>query len=502
MTTSRTPWTVTVLMAIGTYAAMFAMTTLVEDGSWLRTVFFVLLLVTGADLAVRAATRSRFLPTLAALVAAVVVMIPLFAVDETGAKRLLPTPSAIGDLWQAIADGADYAGSTPAPAVVTTPLVALLTGFAVAIFIVADHLAASWRAVAVSGIVLILPWTPSIFLQYQVPMWALFATAACWMIAMGVARSTAVTQRSAPLTGAVVATCAALLATVMVVPAALGANGWGAIPRISAPDALDASTRLNLALDLRKSLTVNSAHVVLTYTTTGAHPDSLRLYTYRDFDGSRWTREKAAPTDSVPATGPILWPLPDPAWDASDPVTLSLDVSGLSERNLPLPTQPRTVEVDDSWTYSPSRDEATTSNKKGTKGMQYTIVAALDYFTAENLRASQGQIDAGTGNVSAAYTEVPTSVDLQRLQSLSADITKDAATQFDQAVALQNYLRDSANFTYDTSVSPVDGGDAGLAVPRRSPRILRAIRHHHGDARAVDGYSCSALGGLPRRPVW
>src|SRR3954447_2222933 len=109
MTTTRTPWTVTVLMAIGTYSAMFALTTLVEDGSWLRTVFLVLLLVTGADLAVRAATRSRFLPSLAALVAAVVVMIPLFAVDETGAERLLPTPSAIGDLWQAIADGADYA---------------------------------------------------------------------------------------------------------------------------------------------------------------------------------------------------------------------------------------------------------------------------------------------------------------------------------------------------------------------------------------------------------
>ena len=460
MTTTRTPWTVTVLMAVGTYAAMFAMTTLVEDGSWLRTVFLVLLLVTGADLAVRAATRSRFLPTLAALVAAVVVMIPLFAVDETGAKRLLPTPSAIGDLWQAIADGVEYAGSTPAPAVVTTPLVALLTGFAVAIFIVADHLAASWRAVAVSGVVLILPWTPSIFIQYQVPMWALFATAGCWMIAMGVARSSSVTQRSAPITGAVVATCAALLATVIVVPAALGANGWGAIPRFNAPEALDTSTRLNLALDLRKSLTVNSAKVVMTYMTTGAHPDSLRLYTFRDFDGSRWTREKADPTDSVPATGPILWPLQVPDWDAADHVTLAIDVTGLSQRNLPIPTQPRTVAVDDSWTYSPTRDEATTSNKKGTRGMKYTVVSALDYFTADNLRASQGQIDAGTGKVSAEYTQVPTSVDLARLQSLSADITKDATTQFDQAVALQNYLRDSSNFTYDTSVSPTDGGDA------------------------------------------
>ena len=30
MTATRTPWSVTVLMALGTYVAMFAMTTLVE----------------------------------------------------------------------------------------------------------------------------------------------------------------------------------------------------------------------------------------------------------------------------------------------------------------------------------------------------------------------------------------------------------------------------------------------------------------------------------------
>ena len=460
MTATRTPWSVTVLMALGTYVAMFAMTTLVEGSQWLRTVLFVLALVTAADLATRAATRSRLLPTLAALVTAVVVMIPLFAVDDSGAKRLLPTPSAIGDLWQAIEEGARYAGATPAPAEATTPLIALLTGFAVVIFIIADHLAASWRAVAVSGVVLMLPWTPAIFLQYQVPMWALFATAGCWMVAMGAARSSAAGHRSAPLTGAVIATCAALLATVLVVPAALGANGWGVIPRITTPDSLDTSTRLNLALDLRNSLTVNSARVVMTYVTTGAHPDTLRLYTYRDFDGSSWTREKAKPSDSEAASGPLLWPSQVNGWDGADHVILSLHVTDLSERNLPIPTQPRTVEVDDTWTYSPSRDEVTTSGKKGTHGLEYTVVTALKYFTADGLKASQGAIDAGADPVSAAYTKVPSSVDLQRLQSLAADITKDSTNQYEQAVALQNYLRDSANFTYDTSVSPVDGGDA------------------------------------------
>ena len=460
MNTSRAPWSVTVLMAVGTLVAMLALSTLLDGGGWLRTVAFVLAISCATDLAVRAASRSRFLPTIAALAAAVIAMIPLFAVREDGSKHLLPTPSALADLWHAIAEGASYAANTPAPATVTVELSALLTGFAVAIFVVADHLAASWRAVALSGIVLMLPWTPAIFLQYQVPMWALFATAACWMIAMGAVRSSSASNRSTPLTGAVIASTAALLVAVIVAPAAVGGNGWGAIPRFNAPSSLETSTRLDLALDLRKSLTVNSAQVVFTYVSSGQHPAALRLYTLRDFDGVTWTREKDDATDLIPAaTSGVLWSEKVTGWDDLEHVILSIDLTNSAERNLPLPTFPRSVDVPQNWQYSPSRDEVTTA-KGSSKGLQYSVVTALDYFTEDSLKESQAEIDAGTDPVSASYTEIPTSVDIGRITNLARDITEDAGTQFDEAVALQNYLRDSDNFTYDTSVEPVRSGDA------------------------------------------
>jgi transglutaminase-like putative cysteine protease len=459
MNTSRAPWSVTVLMAVGTLVAMLALSTLLEGGGWLRTVAFVIAISCAADLVVRAASRSRFLPSIAALAAAVIAMIPLFAVREDGSKHLLPTPSALGALWDAIAEGASYAASTPAPATVTVELSALVTGFAVAIFVVADHLAASWRAVALSGIVLILPWTPAIFLQYQVPMWALFATAACWMIAMGAARSSSASNRSTPITGAVLASTAALLVAVVVAPAAVGGNGWGAIPRFNAPSSLETSTRLDLALDLRKSLTVNSAQVVFSYVSSGQHPPTLRLYTLRDFDGVTWTREKDDATDLVPAGSGVLWPQEVTGWDDLDHVILSIDLVNSAERNLPLPTFPRSVDVPQNWQYSPSRDEVITA-KGSSKGLQYSVVTALDYFTEDSLKASQSAIDAGTDSVSASYTEIPTSVDIGRITNLARDITEDAGTQFDEAVALQNYLRNSDNFTYDTSVEPVRSGDA------------------------------------------
>ncbi|MCR6711251.1 MAG: DUF3488 and transglutaminase-like domain-containing protein [Demequina sp.] len=459
MNTSRAPWSVTVLMAVGTLVAMLALSTLLEGGGWLRTVAFVIAISCAADLVVRAASRSRFLPSIAALAAAVIAMIPLFAVREDGSKHLLPTPSALGALWDAIAEGASYAASTPAPATVTVELSALVTGFAVAIFVVADHLAASWRAVALSGIVLILPWTPAIFLQYQVPMWALFATAACWMIAMGAARSSSASNRSTPITGAVLASTAALLVAVIIAPAAVGGNGWGAIPRFNAPSSLETSTRLDLALDLRKSLTVNSAQVVFSYVSSGQHPPTLRLYTLRDFDGVTWTREKDDATDLVPAASGVLWPQEVTGWDDLDHVILSIDLVNSAERNLPLPTFPRSVDVPQNWQYSPSRDEVITA-KGSSKGLQYSVVTALDYFTEDSLKESQSAIDAGTDSVSASYTEIPTSVDIGRITNLARDITEDAGTQFDEAVALQNYLRNSDNFTYDTSVEPVRSGDA------------------------------------------
>jgi transglutaminase-like putative cysteine protease len=460
MSTTRAPWSVTVLMAVGTLVAMLALSTLLDGGGWLRTVAFVIAISCAADLAVRAATRSRFLPSAAALVAAVFAMIPLFAIKEDGTKHLLPTPSAVTDLWHAITEGASYAASTPAPATVTVELSALITAFAVAIFIVSDHLAASWKAVALSGIVLMLPWTPAIFLQYQVPMWALFATAACWMIAMGAVRSSAASNRAVPLTGAIIASTAALLVAVIVAPAAVGGNGWGAIPRFNAPSSLDTSTRLNLALDLRNSLTVNSSQVVFTYVSTGQHPPALRLYTLRDFDGVTWTREKDDANDLIPAASSgVLWSEEVKGWDDLDHVILSIDLKNSAERNLPLPTFPRSVDTPDNWQYSSSRDEVTTA-KGSSKGLQYSVVTSLDYFTEESLKDSQAAIDLGKDPVSAIYTEIPTSVDIGRITSLARDITKDSATQFDEAVALQNYLRDSNNFTYDTSVEPVRSGDA------------------------------------------
>lgn len=456
MNAPRPTWLVTALMAAAVYFSVYALTPLVSTTAWTRAVALTLMVSAAAVIAVRVWSRSRVLPTLAGAGAAIVAMVPLFAVTPEGEELVLPTPSALGALWQALLDGVNYAATTPAPAEPTRVLVALITAMAVALFLVADHLAASWRVVATAGILLVLPWLPAMFLQYRVPIWALFATALCWLGAMGAARATSGTQRP-PVGPALLAGAAALVVAVLVVPSALGGPGWGAIPRFDAPRQLDTATRLNLALDLRTSLTVDSAQPVFSYVTAGRKVGVFRLYTFTKFDGSAWAREDFAPAE-LPTTAVPLWPEPVPDWDVLQRALVEVQVSSATERNLPLAAAPRTVDVGDEWRYAPERDEVTTT-EGSTRGLNYRMVVAQDFITEERLTAAPPP-DPAMLAAAPVYTEIPPAVDDARIRKLAEEVTTGMPTTYDAAVAIQDYLRDPTTFTYDTSVNPGGGGDS------------------------------------------
>ena len=496
--TARSPWIVTALTATTTFFGIFALSSLVASGAWMRTVAAVLLVTAASVIAARMAVRSRIVPTLVGVGVSVVVMIPLFAVDDEGVRKLLPTPSGIGALIRAFRDGVAYAANSPAPAEATRPLIALVCAIAIVLFLVADHLAASWGAVATSGLILLLPWMPAVFLQFRVPVWALLTAVACWLIAMGAARGQVGQHRPPALGAATAATTATILAALLVVPVALGGNGWGAIPRFQTPQRFDTATRLNLALDLRNSLTLNSNARVLTYTSSGRHPDTLRLYALTAFDGNAWTREDTT-VSQLPATAGVLWPEPVKGWLASDHQLLTFTVGGLSERNLPLPNVPRTVSVADGWFYDETRDEVATKGS-GTKGLQYSVVANLGYFTKADLLTDQAAINAGLGGLDATYTEVPPAVDLARLKSLTSEVTTGAATRYAQALAIQNYLRDTSTFTYDTSVTPKGGDSVAEFLDAKAGYCVQFATTMVMMARTLDIPARLAVGFLGGRP--
>lgn len=450
---ARTPWAATPFVAIAAYLGVYGLSTMIQMGPWRLRMLVVLALVTVAIVVTRLVSRSRFLPSAVGAIVALLVCVPSFARGEDGEVLVLPTPGAFAALGTAVRAGAQYAATTVAPAEVTLELLAILTLGLILLFLVAEHIAVSWRAAASAGLLLLLPWMPAVILQHRVSSTMLLIALACWLFTLGLTKRIWVTDRTAAPVPALMAVVAAMALVLVAAPTALGGNGWGMIPRMAAPAELETATRLNLALDLRNSLTSGANNVIMQYVTSGDRPDVLRLYALHEFDGAAWSRDDPDP-GSRPASSGVLWPEQVSDWSSRETSRLTVQILGLAETNLPVPAVPRAVDVDSSWTYVSALDEIVTEGN-GTQNLQYSIVADMKYFRGADLqsRAVEPGDDAAAG-VGQQYLEIPPAMDLERVAALAREITADATTRYDQALAIQTYLRNPREFTYDTSVEP------------------------------------------------
>ncbi|WP_291382877.1 DUF3488 and transglutaminase-like domain-containing protein [Demequina sp.] len=456
----RSPWYATPFVAIALLLGLNGFATMVVWGQWLYTVVGLVTAVTVLIIATRLLTRSRVLPTVVGALAALLMSVPAFARDEDGNAAVLPTPSALRDLARAVGDGVHEAATTVAPAQMTRPLVALVMVGVFAVFLAAEHLTVSWRAAAAAGIVLIAPWMPAVVLQHRVSTSALLGAIAAWVLLLALTprHTGSVTSPSPWAAGSAVVATIALVA--VVAPTALGANGWGAIPRFAAPTQLDGTSRLNLALDLRNSLTTNSSAPKIVYYTSGKRPDALRVYTLIDFDGSAWSRPPHDPSTRVPLGSAAQWPLPVAGWDSKKLDRVSVQVLSQAETNLPLPSVPRSVDVAGDWTYSPGLDEVT-SDTTTTQDLSYAFEADFTYFSVDGLRAL-GAASEQDAQLGPDYVAIADAIDVDNVRTSAQAVVGDASTRYDQAVALQEFFRNTQDFTYDTSVAP--SGDDSVSV--------------------------------------
>ena len=451
--TISAPWYATLVVAVCVALGLNGLADMVAYGSWVWTAVGLLGVVALCVATTRMLSRSRILPTVVGAVAAIVIAVPAFARDDNGERFMLPTPSALRTLLRTLADGVDLIYTSAPPAAVERPLLGVLTVGLIGLFLAAEHIAVSWRAAAVSGVVLLLPWVPAIALQHRLTLRLLLAALIGWILLLALTRRpTGASERPAPFAGSVAAVAAISLA-VLVAPSAIGGNGWGMIPRFDTVDQFDTPPRLNLELDLRNSLGTNSSSTVAVYLTTGARPDVLRLYTLSDFDGTSWNTPETPPSREL-TNGP-LWPVDVPGWGDRELDTLTMSVLS-AETSLPLPPVPRSVgPLDGHWTYAAATDQILADNTN-TAGLEYTLSADLGFITSDLLEVSDGSQDA---RLDPTTLLIPEGVDADRFAELARSITDGATNRYEQAVALQEYFRNGGGFVYDTSVQP-DTADA------------------------------------------
>jgi transglutaminase-like putative cysteine protease len=250
-------------------------------------------------------------------------------------------------------------------------------------------------------------------------------------------------------------------------------------------DEYSGSGTYNLYTDIRANLINQSENPLFTATIIGdVDPDTVRfrMVTLDAFDGSRWrtNRVRAYPLDEEP------WI--DPAQEhrgPTTPITAEIRIENLRMPWLPTPLTATDAITEDSSDYNALR----TRRLDGSlylpgdftrTGMEYAVKAEIatlssrDYATLA--RTEDGQLSPlfATAEedghfIESGLTDTPSSVELpdadywteypddlsSRIIGEARAITLNMDTNFERALALENYFRYDGGFTYDTQV-PTD----------------------------------------------
>lgn len=462
------------LVAVAVAASLAALTTVVNAGPWVRDGFVAIALVSAVCCAARIALdRGRgepsappraLLPTLAGLLVGAWYLLARFGAPTQDFDPVVGT-AAVDRLVARLGTAGEIIRSESAPVDPTPPLALLLVGGALLVLLVADVLAGGLRAPGAAGLPLLGLWAPALVLDGRVPWTTFVVTVACLLLLLAVDGDPVVAARRAPrgpaarraagrrAAGAVAAALAVATVGLLVGGASSAGVGLaGSWTRLFS--STGATVRLADDLDMERSLGERSGEVVLRYDTgPGDNIGPLRLFTLTAFDGGNWRRGNERSGEDFGA-GDLLWP--EGVGDttlAVEPRQVDVTVGTLRERRLPLPGEPRRVAIDDGWGYDSQRDEVVGGDSTD-EGTTYTLEILDRPLSPEALRD-----DAGADVDDPNYTEVPASAHAEDVAALTREVVGEAGTRYDQAVALQAYLRDTTRFTYSTEVPEGATGD-------------------------------------------
>jgi transglutaminase-like putative cysteine protease len=177
-----------------------------------------------------------------------------------------------------------------------------------------------------------------------------------------------------------------------------------------------------------------------------------RLTSLDRFDGEIWSSsgDFDAADEQLPSNVP-------PGLNAST-ITQTVRIKALSAIWAPSAFEAASVRrTTDDLRWDPdSGTLIVASSRPTTDGMAYTIVSRSPAFAAAALRAADASADPPS--VLERYTGLP--ADFPALAARSArDVTADADTRYDQAIALQDWFRTSFTYSLD---SPAGHGDDAL----------------------------------------
>ncbi|HEY0933810.1 MAG TPA: transglutaminaseTgpA domain-containing protein, partial [Trebonia sp.] len=464
------------------------------------------------------ATRLRRLPVALVLLAGAAALLLYLNAAFSNARslyHLLPTPASLAELCSLAGQGFDQA-SRYAPPVPELRGMVLLAAAGIGIAaLLTDLIAVRLNSAALAGLPLLLlftePFTLSVSRGFVGTTVAFCATVAGYLALLSSEARDRIREweqqdpaaRDAPDTRPLAATGRrvgfASVALALLVPLVIpglhttrlfgggqpgigGTGGHGASGSIGLPDPIT---------QLSQELHSGAASHVLTYTTTAGTPDYLQIYTTDELTESGW--QLFGQPRSLVSVKPQLPAPPGLATSAGTPkVTTAISVGANVSNDyldaLPVP-YPSTA-VSSSGTLQADRSTLMLFDHGVTLGgLKYTVTSLAENPTSQSLNAV-----APSSGLPAAYLRVPASYD--SLRPLAARITGQAGakTEYQEAVALQDYLS-GGTFGY-TLKAPSVVNAAGLA------NFLNVTRQGYCQQFAFAMATLARLLGIPSRIAW
>ncbi|MFD4987647.1 DUF3488 and DUF4129 domain-containing transglutaminase family protein [Streptomyces sp. NPDC058372] len=468
-----------------TLLASAALLPLVDRSTWLLQAALLLGLMAGTGAAARRVPLARPLTAGAQLVVGVLLLTLVFARNQAF-LGFLPTPGSVRELGTLIGTGVQDVGRFATPAPLTDGIALLLVGGVLAIGLLVDTFAVTYRAAAPAGLPLLALYSVAAGLSADGAGALWFALAAAGYLVLLLAESrdrlaqwgrvfggparggrlssgseggaggTAAPLRSGRRIGAVA------LGLALVVPLALPSLGTGLLDgtgpgRGGGGGGGGTISAVNPLVSLQNSLNQPENREVLKYRTNATETDDLylRIVSLDQFDGSSWKSAGRRVTD-VPER------LPPPAGLSGDvPVTeISTNVAAAdwyAQDWLPMPYPATRVEVPGDWRFERVGRTLVGDRDQTTRGVNYSVDSLLVRPTAPQLSAAESAGVADT--LPREFSSVPDSLPAV-VERTARRVTEGAANDYERAVRLQDWFAQEGGFTYDTQVRAGSGAQA------------------------------------------
>jgi transglutaminase-like putative cysteine protease len=460
--------------AVATLLAALTLSPLVQGHTWLIVAALVVVAVMVTGIVVRQLV-SWWPIVVGGQVAVLAISLTLLFARGEATGGVIPGPEAV-DRFRGLIDSAMAITREQRPPVESSQGIVLLVVASIGLVAIAvDLLAASVRQPALAGLPLLAVYcVPAALLPGGLPWYYFVAAAAGFLVLLSADAGDRVRSwgrvlsapsepgllgRSSPDGGLArggrrVGVVAVLVAAI--IPAVVPGLGDRLLNNSGGEGngAGNGSTirTINPILQLRQNLTSSDDTPLIQYTTDLRDPAPLRIVTADVYDGKTWSPRSAdIPPDNVVSRG-----LPPPP-GLEDTVRAAghetdITVGNLAQSYLPLPYPTQTVDVHGDWLYDSSTLNVVGHNVT-TRGLSYHV-RHLDVEPSPQQLDDAGEPPASLGTYRTFPRNLPTSI-IRTAQ----DVTKDADTDYAQAVLLQRWFRRSGGFEYSTDAPPVKSGD-------------------------------------------